>query len=149
MDIFALFELYGAWSWLVAGFVLLGLELLLPGGVFIWLGIAGIVTGLIDFVYPVSWPIQVVIFGILGIVAIIFWLRVVRSRGNTTDRPLLNRRAERLVGHEAVLDEPITDGYGRVPLGDTVWRIAGPDLAAGRRIRIVGHDGAVLKVEAV
>ncbi len=149
MDIFALFALYGAWSWLVLGFVLLGLELLLPGGVFIWLGTAGIITGLIQFAFPVSWPMQIVIFGLLGLVAIIIWLRVVRGRGNRTDRPLLNRRAERFVGHEAVLDEPITDGFGRVPLGDTVWRISGPDLSAGRRIRIVGHDGAVLKVEAV
>jgi membrane protein implicated in regulation of membrane protease activity len=30
-----------------------------------------------------------------------------------------------------------------------VWRVAGPDMPAGRRIRVVGHDGAVLKVEAV
>ena len=149
MDIFALFVVYGAWSWLVLGFVLLALELLLPGGVFIWLGAAGIVTGLIEFIYPVTWPIQIMIFGILGIVAIVLWLRLVRNRGNASDRPLLNRRAERFIGHETVLDEPITDGFGRVPLGDTVWRVSGPDLSAGRRVRIVGHDGAVLKVEAV
>ncbi len=47
-----------------------------------------------------------------------------------------------------MIDEPIKDGFGRVALGDTVWRIAGPDLAAGQKVRIVGADGAVLKVEA-
>ena len=52
-------------------------------------------------------------------------------------------------GHEAVIDEPIRDGFGRLALGDSVWRIAGPDLAAGQKVRIVGADGAVLKVEAV
>jgi len=33
-----------------------------------------------------------------------------------------------------------------VPIGDTLWRVAGPDLPAGRRIRIVGHEGPVLRV---
>jgi membrane protein implicated in regulation of membrane protease activity len=47
-----------------------------------------------------------------------------------------------------VINEPIADGFGRVTLGDTVWRISGPDLAAGRKIRIIGADGPVLKVEA-
>jgi membrane protein implicated in regulation of membrane protease activity len=148
MDLVALMISYGAWSWLIAGLVLLGLELLLPGGVFVWLGIAAIITALVSFAFPLDWPREFGLFGILGILAIVFWLRVIRLRGNRTDRPLLNRRAERFVGQEAVLDEPITDGYGRVPLGDTVWRIAGPDLPAGRRVRIVGHEGAVLKVEA-
>ena len=41
------------------------------------------------------------------------------GRAIATDRPYLTRRAERFVGHEAVLDEPIRDGYGRVALGDT------------------------------
>jgi len=148
MDLVALMISYGAWSWLIAGLVLLGLELLLPGGVFVWLGIAAMITALVSFAFPLDWPREFGLFGILGILAIVFWLRVVRLRGNRTDRPLLNRRAERFVGQEAVLDEPITDGYGRVPLGDTVWRVAGPDLPAGRRVRIVGHEGAVLKVEA-
>ena len=48
-----------------------------------------------------------------------------------------------------MIDEPIRDGFGRLALGDSVWRIAGPDLAAGQKVRIVGADGAVLKVEAV
>jgi membrane protein implicated in regulation of membrane protease activity len=88
------------------------------------------------------------VFGLLGILSVLFWLRFVRANGNESDRPLLNKRAERHVGEEIVLNEPITDGFGRVPIGDTIWRVAGPDLPAGRRIRIIGHDGPVLKVEA-
>ena len=34
-------------------------------------------------------------------------------------------------------------------LGDGVWRISGPDLAAGQKVRVIGADGPVLKVEAV
>lgn len=146
MAVLAFLAGFGAWSWLVAGLVLLGLELLAPGGIFIWLGAAGIATGLIGFIFPLDWPHQFGLFGLLGILAILAWLRFVRGRSTISDRPLLNQRAERLVGLEVVLDEPISGGFGRVPLGDGVWRVAGPDLAAGRKVRIVGHEGTLLNV---
>jgi membrane protein implicated in regulation of membrane protease activity len=149
VQLFDLFVTYGAWSWLIVGLVLLGCELLLPGNVFIWLGAAAIVTALVRFVLPIDWPHQFGVFGILGLLAVLFWLRVIRPRGGEeTDRPLLNRRADRHIGEELVLSEPISGGVGRLPIGDTVWRIAGPDLPAGRKVRVVGHEGSVLRVEA-
>ncbi|HEV7717973.1 MAG TPA: NfeD family protein [Arsenicitalea sp.] len=148
MDILALFVTYGPWSWIVSGLVLLAIEIFAPGGVFLWLGISALVTGAMTLFQPLGWPAQIGIFGVLSVLSIFTWLRFVRSREPMTDRPFLNRRAERFVGQEIVLDEPIKDGFGRVPLGDSVWRISGPDLAAGRKVRIVGHEGPVLKVEA-
>ena len=35
----------GPWAWIVAGLVMLALELVLPGGFLLWMGVAGIVTG--------------------------------------------------------------------------------------------------------
>lgn len=137
----------GAWSWVVAGLVLLALELVAPGGVLVWLGAAALVTGGMALVVNVYWPLQFVVFGVLALAAIWLWLRT-RKQEEPTDRPFLNRRAERIIGHEAVLDEPIRDGEGRVAIGDTTWRVTGPDLAAGSRIRVVDADGAVLRVEA-
>ncbi|GHA26928.1 membrane protein [Devosia pacifica] len=140
---------FGAWAWIIAGLVLLALELVVPGGVLVWMGIAGIITGLAAMVQPLSWPLQWGLFGVLSVVAIITWLRFSGSRPQITDRPHLNRRAETLVGREAVLVEPIAGGFGRVPLNDTVWRVAGPDLDAGTRVRVIGATGAVLSVEPV
>ena len=34
------------WHWLIAGVVMLGLEMFLPGAVFLWLGVAACATGL-------------------------------------------------------------------------------------------------------
>ena len=86
--------------------------------------------------------------GILALAIVIGWTMISRNRKPKTDRPLLTQRAETYVGHEGQIDEPIVNGFGRMRLGDTVWRIAGPDLAAGQRVRVVGAEGAVLKVEA-
>ncbi len=149
MVLLDLFVQYGPWAWFVIGLALLALELVVPGGWFLWLGAAGIVTGLTAFIPGVSWPFQVTIFGVLALVIVIGWTMISRNRKPRSDRPLLNQRAETFVGHEAQLDEPIVNGIGRMRLGDTVWRIAGPDLAAGQRVRVIGADGALLKVEAV
>ncbi|KKB76951.1 hypothetical protein VW35_16270 [Devosia soli] len=138
------------WAWVIAGLVLLALELVVPGGFLLWLGVAGIVTGLIVLVEPISWPLQWLIFGVIALVAIFAWTRWMKSRpASGTDNPYLNRRADRFIGQEAVLEQPIAGGFGRLALGDTVWRIAGPDLPAGHRVRITGSDGAVLRVEAI
>lgn len=139
----------GPWAWIVAGLVLLALELVVPGGFLLWMGISGIITGLIVLFQPIGWPLQWLIFGILSLVSIVLWLRWTRSRPTVSDRPYLNRRAEQFVGQEAVLEQPIEQGFGRVVLGDTVWRVSGADLPLGHRVRIVGHAGAVLKVEAI
>ncbi|MET3923975.1 NfeD family protein [Devosia sp. 2618] len=137
----------GPWSWIVAGLILLALELVLPGGFMLWMGIAGLITGAISLFQPIGWPWQWLIFGVLSLVSIAIWVRFNRGRSTNTDRPYLNSRADGYVGKEAVLEHAIQQGFGRIALGDSVWRVSGPDLAAGRRVRIIGHDGAVLKVE--
>lgn len=139
----------GPWAWIIAGLVLLALELFVPGGYLLWMGIAGIVTGLFVLIWAIGWPLQWLIFGVLSLVSIALWVRWTRSRPTPTDRPYLNRRAEHLVGQEAVLEQAIQQGFGRVVLGDTVWRVSGADLPVGRLVRVVGNEGAVLKVEAI
>ena len=139
----------GPWAWIVGGLVLLALELVLPGGFLLWMGISGVITGLIVLFQPIGGPLQWLIFGVLSLVSITLWVRWSRNRPEPTDRPHLNERADQYVGHEAVLEQAIAQGFGRVVLGDSVWRVSGPDLPAGQRVRIVGHDGAVLRVEPI
>lgn len=148
MQLVAMFEAYGAWSWVVLGLILLGIELAVPGGFFIWLGGSAILTGLLTLILPLEFAVELLLFGVLAVVAIVVWLRFFRSRNEVSESPLLNRRAEQYVGQTGILNEPIISGFGRVKLGDTVWRVSGPDLAAGAHIRVVGADGAVLRVEA-
>lgn len=137
----------GPWAWIVAGLILLALELVVPGGFLLWMGISGIVTGALAFALPIGWPLQWLIFGALSLVSIVLWLRWTRGRAPRSDRPYLNRRAERYVGQDVVLEQAIEQGFGRVVLGDTVWRVSGPDLPVGQRVRVIGSEGNVLKVE--
>lgn len=149
MGLLDLFIQNGPWAWFVFGLVLLALELVVPGGWFLWLGAGGIFTGLLAFVPGVTWPWQVTIFGVLALAIVIGWTAISRRRNPISDRPYLNQRGASYVGEEGQIDEPIVNGHGRLKLGDTWWRISGPDLAAGQRVRVVGiAEGNVLKVEA-
>ncbi|MCB1922411.1 MAG: NfeD family protein, partial [Gammaproteobacteria bacterium] len=51
------------------------------------------------------------------------------------------------VGRVFVLETPIENGFGKVRVGDSLWRVEGPDAAAGSRVRVTSADGVVLVVE--
>ena len=143
----------GPWSWMVLGFILLAMEIVVPGVFLLWIGVAAILTGALSLqlwgVEFWSWQVQVLVFLALSLVSAIVGKKITRSTETETDEPMLNRRTEQLVGRTAVLDEPMFEGVGRVRLGDTTWRVSGPDLPAGTRVRIVAARGGELIVEAV
>ncbi|WP_011582054.1 MULTISPECIES: NfeD family protein [Chelativorans] len=142
----------GPWNWMLLGFILLVLEIILPGVFLLWIGIAAVLTGALSLqLWDVSfwtWQVQVLVFLALSLVSAFIGKRVTDARREEdTDEPLLNRRAEQLVGRTAALEEPISGGYGRIRLGDTTWRVTGPDLPAGTRVRVVSARGGDLHVE--
>lgn len=137
----------GPWAWWVIGLILLALEIMVPGNVLLWFGIAAIVTGAVAFVADWSWQGEVILFVILAVIFVVVGRRYFGGRKTESADPLLNERARRLIGNVYVLGEPIATGSGRVRIDDTTWRVSGPDLPAGARVKVVGVDGAMLKVE--
>jgi membrane protein implicated in regulation of membrane protease activity len=140
----------GAWSWIILGGILLAVELIAPGTFILWLGVAAILVGLISFVIDWNWQEQGVGFVILAVASLVMWWRLIRPakrEEDASDQPFLNRRAQGFVGREFTLEKPIVDGAGTVRMGDTIWRVTGPDCAAGSRVRIARAEGATLFVE--
>lgn len=142
----------GPWNWMVLGAVLLTLEIVAPGAYLLWLGIAAILTGTLSLqLWDAAiwvWQVQVLVFLGLSIASVLVGRRFFSNRNqDDTDQPLLNQRERQLVGRTAMLEEAITNGYGRVRLGDTLWRVAGPDLPVGTRVRVVSAENGELRVE--
>jgi membrane protein implicated in regulation of membrane protease activity len=136
----------GIWNWIIAGGILLALELLAPGAFMLWLGLSAILVGAISLLFPWPWQAQLVAFAAFAIGSIPLW-RYYAHRVDPAERPFLNRRSEGYVGRVFVLEKPIVDGIGTVRIDDTVWRVAGPDTPAGSRVRVKTADGANLLVE--
>ena len=136
------------WHWWIIAAVLAAAETLLPGAVAIWFAASAAVVGALLLVVPVPWPLQVVLFGVLGAVAVIAWRRYDKGGEENPSLPHLNQRAAQYIGQVCVLAEPIAQGYGKARVGDGVWKVRGPELPAGASVRVVAADGAVLVVEA-
>lgn len=137
----------GVWTWFVLGTVLLLLELVAPGAVFLWFGIAAFTVGILALTVALPWQAQILIFAILSVVLIFAYRRYFRTKTEESDRPFLNKRGEAHVGQTFVLTDAITQGRGKIRIGDTDWRVSGPDLAKGDTVKVTGTDGAVLQVE--
>jgi membrane protein implicated in regulation of membrane protease activity len=146
-----LIDSLGAWMWVILGFILLILEIAIPGVFFLWIGIAAILVGVIALLpgaIGFAWQWQVIVFLVLAVASVFVGRRLMAGGSAETDEPLLNRRAEQLVGQIVTLNEAIINGHGRVRLGDTSWRVTGPDLPAGTRVRIASAvEGTTLAVE--
>jgi len=140
-----MFSTLGTWNWLIFGFILMALEVGAPGVFLFWLGLAALLVGLVSFALHPSWQTQLLMFAVFALAAVPVWRRLAQG-GRVSSNPFLNRRNKALVGREFTLEKPIIDGYGTVRIGDTVWRVAGPDTPAGSRVKVVKVDGANLTV---
>jgi membrane protein implicated in regulation of membrane protease activity len=138
----------GSWVWFVAAAIFLVLELLVPGVFMLWLGLAAILVGIISLAAVLSWQAQIIIFAVLSVACIPAWRYFARKVEGPVERPYLNRRAEGYVGRVFTLEKPIVDGVGTIRIEDTVWRVSGPNLPAGSRVKVSRADGADLAVEA-
>lgn len=138
------------WHWLGLSGLLLLLEILTPGFVFIWLAIAAGLTGAVLWLVPqLAWELQLLVFAAAALASVGAWFAWWKRNPPAGTGSGLNNRALAMVGTEAILVQAIGPGHGRVRLADSTWLASGPDLPAGTRVRIVGARGAVLLVAPV
>ncbi|HZV38275.1 MAG TPA: NfeD family protein [Pseudoxanthomonas sp.] len=135
--------------WGALALLLFAAEAMAPGAFMLWFGFAAAAMALVVLALPgVGWLAQAVLFSLFSLVSVGVYLKWFRGKGRGSDRPLLNQRANTLVGQVAKLDQAIVGGAGgRVQIADAFWTVEGPDLPAGTLVRIVATDGMTLKVQ--
>jgi inner membrane protein len=138
----------GPWNWMILAAVLFLLEVMAPGIFLMWFGLAAAVTGILAFDLEIGWQWQLVWFCLLSLAAVLLALKYLRQHPLQSDRPLLNERALQHVGQCFDLVDPIMNGRGSVKIGDSIWRVEGPELPRGTRVRVLGANGTLLKVES-
>jgi len=137
------------WTWLVIALVLAVFELVAPGVFFLWLAIAAAITAAVSFLTPdLGYTVHLAVFATLAVIVTWGGKRFVKQNETPSDNETLNKRGAQLIGREVALIESIENGEGRVKIGDSPWRVYGPDLPAGTRVKIIAVDGARLEVTA-
>ncbi|HUD71809.1 MAG TPA: NfeD family protein [Dongiaceae bacterium] len=140
------------WIWVLAGFVLLGLELGTPGGFFLaFFGVAALVVGGLAAagLAEAVWA-QWLLFSVLSVVSLLLFRKPLLEwmRRREPARPAVDS----LVGEIAVLTEDLpVGGVGKAELRGASWSVrarAGVPVARGRRCRVEEVDGLTLWVTA-
>ena len=139
-----------SWYWLIAGVVMIILEILLPSAYFLWMGVSAIVVGLLLLFALPGMPllIQVIIFGVLSMVSLVLYKLYKKANPIEKDMPKLNRRGEQYVGRVFTLDEAIINGVGKVKVDDSSWKVRGTDMPAGMKVKVLSIDSTVFYVES-
>ncbi len=136
------------WHWWILSGLLLILELNSPIFFFLWVGIAAAAVGFLVLLIPgMSLQIQLVCFGILAVMAVLLWRKYRETHPPESQQPLLNQRGLQYQDRIFTLDHAISNGTGKVVVDDSTWKVKGPDLPAGTRVRVIGVDGTVFIVE--
>ncbi len=142
----------GPYAWFIVGALFLIAEVVLPGINLIWFGAAASATGAAALAWPplfgthLGWEGQMIAFIAFAAVSVV-GARFLAARRTDDGADRVNRDPSAHIGRELVLAEAIVAGQGRAVWGDSFWRVTGPDLPAGLRVRVVGVDGAILRVE--
>ena len=138
------------WHWGIAGMVLLILEMIVSGFFLIWLGVAALTVALLMLVFPfMFWHLQLTIWAILSIATFMAWRAYRRKNPAATAEPTLNRRGEQYVGRHFTLEEPVVNGYGKIKVDDSTWKIkCDEDLKQGSKVLVKAVDGTMLLVES-
>ncbi|MDG2525428.1 NfeD family protein [Stenotrophomonas sp. HITSZ_GD] len=135
--------------WAAVALLLFAAEALAPGAFMLWMGFAATALFVAVWVVPgIPLLVQVVAFVVLSFVSVQIYRTWFRRGERQSDQPLLNRRAEQLIGRVVRVEQAIAGGRGRVKIDDAFWVVSGPDLPVGTEVRVVAVDGMTLKVQA-
>ena len=136
------------WGWMGLGLILIALEVLLaPGSYLLWVGLAALAMALLATVVSFSLGGELATFGAVALLFGLAGWKVYGARSKDDAARDLHDLTGGLMGREFVLSQPIVEGVGQVRIADSVWRVAGPDLAVGSKVRVRGLDGATLLVD--
>ncbi len=134
------------WLWIFLGLVLLGIEILTPGGFYIlFFGLGALVVGALSGLHIVEaeW-FQWLLFSALSILSLITFRGPLRRLTQTTDAG--GPAVDTLIGKTGLVVEDIApEAIGKVELHGTMWSARN----AGTTVLIKGQRGQVFKVEGL
>ncbi len=140
---------FNHWFWFILTLVLFGLEMVVPGVIFMWLAFAAIVVGGIVLIDPsMGWEIQFIIFSVLGVVSVFSGRTYLRRNPIVSEDEELNDRGARYIGNKYTVERAMQNGEGKIRIGDTLWLVRGDfEADVGSKVKVIGSDGVVLMVE--
>ena len=139
------------WLWMYAGAFLMLAELISPGFVVFFFGLAAATVSLLKWMIP-SLPLwgQLAAFSILSIIYLLVLRKYIKSvfMGEKDESPSINNEYVGRVGRVVEVIRP--EVPGRILLGDAEWTArSATRLDPGTEVRVVAQENLTLRVEPI
>lgn len=140
------------WHWLVLGFCLIGLELLIPSFTIIWFGLGAVAVALLVLVVPgVPLWLQVLLWAIASVTFTLMWFKYLRPKNSRTHA---GQSKEALIGETGIIIRGTVDSYAKgtvrfriAILGADEWTCYADELlSVGDTVQVEDIEGQMLKV---
>ena len=139
------------WHWLIAGFILLILEINTGTFVILGLGVAAVIVGILDFIVPMTFLNQMLTWITLSLLSLWAWKKWVKvpqvSNTGQSDHTLDT------LGTVIKTIHPYQRGkvsFDTPVLGNTTWHATSTEeIVKGSRVKIVEINGQLIAVEKI
>jgi membrane protein implicated in regulation of membrane protease activity len=139
------------WMWMVAGFIMLATETLIPGFFLLFFGIGAVFMGFFQLLFPgVPLWIELLIFLAVSTA----WLAMFRGRLIAyIEKRNPPKKVDSIEGETAIASEDITPGQvGKAELRGASWNarnIGTVPVSKGQRCQVEKMDGLTLHIRAM
>lgn len=141
-------------KWIISGIVLCVLEILVPGFVICFFGVAAIITGILSYIFPnISLPWLFLIFSALSIVLTLVLRRFIpKVFKGETEKANANSDCDDFSHATAVVVEEIKPGIvgGKVSFEGSFWTArSDEEILAGEEVHVIKRENITLIVEKI
>lgn len=140
------------WYWIIAGFCLIGLELIVPSFTIIWFGMGALVVGIIKLVWS-GFPVagQLFTWTAASICFTVLWFKFFKPSPHDSH---FGTSKELILGETGIIIRGTGDSYGRgivrfriSILGADEWNCYSEEiLQVGDNVKVLDIEGQILKV---
>ncbi len=135
--------------WILAGVVLLVIELLMGTFFLLWIACGAFVAGIVAIFTPAIWWISWLAFAVSSVILVLVTRPLAHS---IHGRPAAPSNVDAMIGRTAVVIDTIdpVENVGRVRVGSDEWRARSDvHIPRGQTVKVLGVEGATLLVEAI
>jgi hypothetical protein len=134
------------WHWIVLGLALIGIELFSLTFYMVWIGASAIVVGMLSWVLPIPFSVQVLIWGALSIVCLVIWFKYFAPKmKDKTKSGMAMEALQGKIGTVLEFNSESLRGVLRFPaplLGEDEWRFICEDkIVVGDRVAVKENSG--------
>lgn len=135
--------------WFLIGLGLMVAELVIPGIILVFFGVAAWIVAILDWCGVDSFAVQLWVFGITSMALVIFARRYVKDWFRGSERTAEGNVDEEFVGKIVTVVEGIEPGsFGKVELKGAQWKASSEAaLEAGSQAEVIARDNINLVVK--